>query len=48
GRRVPKSHPRIEAMGELDTLNSQLGLLLADLAQQQGQWPGLAELIEVL
>ncbi|WP_312920066.1 cob(I)yrinic acid a,c-diamide adenosyltransferase [Stutzerimonas nitrititolerans] len=48
GRRVPKSHPRIEAMGELDTLNSQLGLLLADLAQEQGQWPGLADLIEVL
>ena len=35
GRRVPKSHPRIEAMGEIDTLNSQLGLLLADLEQGQ-------------
>ncbi|HSC84679.1 MAG TPA: cob(I)yrinic acid a,c-diamide adenosyltransferase [Pseudomonas sp.] len=48
GRRVTKDHPRVEAIGELDTLNSQLGLLLADLAEQQGTWPGLGELIEVL
>ncbi|MEK1904321.1 MAG: cob(I)yrinic acid a,c-diamide adenosyltransferase [Pseudomonas sp.] len=48
GRRVAKDHPRVEAMGELDTLNSQLGLLLADLAEQEDTWPGLAELIEVL
>ncbi|MBB2495555.1 cob(I)yrinic acid a,c-diamide adenosyltransferase [Aquipseudomonas ullengensis] len=48
GRRVAKDHPRVEAMGELDTLNSQLGLLLADLAEQAGQWPGLRELIDVL
>lgn len=25
GRRVPKDHPRVEAIGEVDTLNSQLG-----------------------
>ena len=43
GRRVPKDHPRIEAIGEVDSLNSQLGLLLAGLAEQ-----GLDELIEVL
>ncbi|CDZ92771.1 MULTISPECIES: cob(I)yrinic acid a,c-diamide adenosyltransferase [Pseudomonadaceae] len=48
GRRVPKDHPRVEAMGEIDTLNSQLGLLLAELEEAQAQWPGLAELIEVL
>lgn len=48
GRRVPKDHPRVEAMGELDSLNSQLGLLLAELAEQQARWPGLSELIEVL
>ena len=48
GRRVPKDHPRVEAMGELDTLNSQLGLLLAELAEQQAGCPGLAELIAVL
>ncbi|MCC6074644.1 cob(I)yrinic acid a,c-diamide adenosyltransferase [Pseudomonas sp. GCM10022188] len=48
GRRVTKDHPRIEAMGEVDTLNSQLGLLLAELIEQQAQWPGLSELIAVL
>lgn len=48
GRRVPKSHPRVEAMGEVDTLNSQLGLLLAELAEAQAQWPALAELKTVL
>jgi len=44
GRRVPKDHPRVEAIGEVDTLNSQLGLLLAGLAQQ----PGLEEVSTVL
>lgn len=44
GRRVPKDHPRVEAIGEVDTLNSQLGLLLAGLAEQ----PGLEEVIRVL
>jgi cob(I)alamin adenosyltransferase len=48
GRRVTKDHPRVDAMGEVDTLNSQLGLLLADLAEQQTDCPGLGELIEVL
>lgn len=48
GRRVAKDHPRVEAMGEVDTLNSQLGLLLAELAAEQAQCPGLGELLEVL
>ena len=48
GRRVSKDHPRVEAMGEVDSLNSQLGLLLAELAEQQALSPGLCELIEVL
>jgi cob(I)alamin adenosyltransferase len=48
GRRVAKDHPRVEAMGEVDTLNSQLGLLLAELAEQQAMRPGLSEIIEVL
>jgi cob(I)alamin adenosyltransferase len=48
GRRVPKDHPRVEAIGEVDTLNSQLGLLLAQLHQQTGQTPALNEVIEVL
>ena len=35
GSRLAKNHPRFEAMGELDTLNSQLGLLLALLQEQK-------------
>jgi cob(I)alamin adenosyltransferase len=48
GRRVPKNHPRIEAIGELDSLNSHLGLLLAELVEGLPQWPGLSEVIDVL
>ena len=48
GRRVPKDHPRIEAIGEVDTLNSQLGVLLAGLAEASLACPGLEEIIEVL
>ncbi|MEB0038968.1 MULTISPECIES: cob(I)yrinic acid a,c-diamide adenosyltransferase [unclassified Pseudomonas] len=48
GRRVPKDHPRIEAIGEVDTLNSQVGVLLAGLADAVASCPGLAEVIEVL
>lgn len=48
GRRVPKDHPRIEAIGEVDTLNSQLGLLLAELAESARNCPGLDEVIGVL
>ncbi|WP_019410222.1 cob(I)yrinic acid a,c-diamide adenosyltransferase [Pseudomonas psychrophila] len=48
GRRVPKDHPRVEAIGEVDTLNSQLGLLLAGLTEHGLKCPGLNELITVL
>jgi cob(I)alamin adenosyltransferase len=48
GRRVPKDHPRIEAIGEVDTLNSQLGLLLAGLSEQVTAFAGLSEVIDVL
>ncbi|NMY38535.1 MULTISPECIES: cob(I)yrinic acid a,c-diamide adenosyltransferase [Pseudomonas] len=48
GRRVSKDHPRVEAIGEVDALNSQLGLLLAGLHEQSVRTPGLDELIEVL
>ncbi|WP_426140248.1 cob(I)yrinic acid a,c-diamide adenosyltransferase [Pseudomonas sp. DWP3-1-2] len=48
GRRVSKDHPRVEAIGEVDTLNSQLGLLLAGLVDQAVANPGLNEVIEVL
>lgn len=48
GRRVPKDHPRVDAIGEVDTLNSHLGLLLAELAEQVVTWPGLSDVIDVL
>ena len=48
GRRVPKDHPRVEAIGEVDTLNSQLGLLLAALAEQSHNYPGLRQISDVL
>ena len=43
GRRVSKDHPRIEAMGEVDSLNSQVGLLLAELSLEESTCPELAE-----
>src|SRR5579875_3267108 len=38
--RVPKTHPRIEAYGTVDELNSQIGvvLTLADLPERFGSW----------
>lgn len=33
GSRVAKTHPRIIALGEVDELNSQIGLVLAQLAE---------------
>ena len=33
GSRVLKTHPRVMALGDVDELNSQLGLLLAHLAE---------------
>jgi cob(I)alamin adenosyltransferase len=35
GERVPKSHARIEACGELDELASVLGALAASLAEER-------------
>ncbi len=34
GRRVEKYHPRIEALGDIDELNSVLGVLIADLGPE--------------
>ncbi len=48
GRRVAKDHPRIEAIGEVDTLNSQLGLLLAGLEGLVDALPAMQEIIDVL
>ncbi|BBP81600.1 MULTISPECIES: cob(I)yrinic acid a,c-diamide adenosyltransferase [unclassified Pseudomonas] len=47
-RRVAKDHPRIEAIGEVDSLNSHLGLLLAQLAERHAARPGLGDVIDVL
>ncbi len=33
GRRLTKDHPRVEAMGSVDELNSQIGVMLAVLQQ---------------
>jgi cob(I)alamin adenosyltransferase len=48
GRRVPKDHPRVEAIGEVDTLNSQVGILLAGLTAAVASRPALQEVIDVL
>src|SRR6476469_7638696 len=38
--RVPKTHPRIEAYGDVDELNAQLGVALATdgLPERYGDW----------
>src|SRR5690606_31881772 len=48
GIRVAKDHPRIEAIGEVDTLNCVIGVLLAELLQEQREQPGLTEISEAL
>lgn len=48
GRRVTKDHPRVEAMGEIDTLNSHIGLLIAGLYLCKEHHHGLVDVIEVL
>lgn len=48
GRRVPKDHPRVEAIGEVDSLNSQVGVLLACLSAAVTTHPALQEVIDVL
>jgi cob(I)alamin adenosyltransferase len=45
---VTKDHPRVEAIGEVDTLNSQLGLLLAGLRDQVAAVPAMQEVIDAL
>ncbi|MGX5220666.1 cob(I)yrinic acid a,c-diamide adenosyltransferase [Pseudomonas sp. S9] len=48
GRRVAKDHPRVEAMGEVDTLNSHIGLLIAELQALADRHPGFGDVIAVL
>jgi cob(I)alamin adenosyltransferase len=35
GQRVPKDHPRVAALGDIDELNSALGLVLAEEVPQE-------------
>lgn len=35
GKRVPKDHPRVAALGDIDELNSALGLVLAEEVPQE-------------
>ncbi|MGB0466302.1 MAG: cob(I)yrinic acid a,c-diamide adenosyltransferase [Pontibacterium sp.] len=44
GNRVPKTHPRIEALGTVDELNSLLGLLIAELSADHALLPLLRPL----
>ena len=46
GQRLIKSHPRISAIGDVDELNSHIGLLISQL--QQGIKENLATHIELL
>ena len=48
GSRLPKSHPRFEAMGALDQLNSQIGMLLAQLQQEAANKPELKQVADTL
>lgn len=44
GRRVPKHHPRIEAYGTVDELNSQLGMAASSIRELEPRFPALAAL----
>lgn len=48
GVRVAKDHPRIEAIGEVDSLNCVIGVLLAELAVEQQTHAGLQDISEAL
>lgn len=48
GARVEKSHPAISAYGTLDELNSQIGLLLAELQMANPMRPLLQQQLNVL
>lgn len=48
GERVAKDHPRIQAIGEVDMLNSQVGLLIAYLVEKQATVSSLGKIAELL
>ena len=41
GSRIPKNHPRAEAIGEVDELNCQVGMLIAQLQEDDELLPVL-------
>ena len=47
GERVLKSHERIESFGDVDELNSSLGVLMAVLPDDTGELPLMAQLIQI-
>jgi cob(I)alamin adenosyltransferase len=48
GQRVPKSHPRIEAVGRLDEFNAALGFAKASLPAGAGQGSARFESLETM
>jgi len=44
GSRIPKNHPRAEAMGEVDELNCQMGMLIAQLPEDDPLQPLLTRI----
>ena len=48
GERVPKSHPRVEAYGDIDELNSVLGALMSTLPENKGDLQAQIEHIQSL
>ena len=48
GERVPKSHPRVEAYGDLDELNSVLGALMSALPENKSDLKAEIEHIQSL
>lgn len=48
GSRVPKTHARVIAMGDVDELNSSLGLLTAKLHEALSTTPDLQSVIDVI
>lgn len=48
GSRISKRHPRLEAIGNVDELNSVIGVLIEDLREQSDSVTSLAPALEFL
>ena len=48
GERVPKNHPRVEAYGDMDELNSFLGALVSALPENKSDLKAQIEHIQSL